>query len=321
MARKLARTNTGLVDALQQNRENRGGEADGWRNIPVTVTAKNARIAHLDVEAIGANPDQPRRRFDDAEQEALRESIARYGLLEPIGVKPLPNGLFQLVYGERRLRAIRALGHSTIACVCLDADVPADEITVIENLQRVDLDPFEEADAYGRLAERRGYSYAELAAVTGRSKSEVGRAMSLLKLSAAIRAEYAEHRPPRNALHALAAIKDEDEQVRAWERFKAGIDGGPGSGADTGSGAGTGAGDAPDTAGPRSSAKRPAGEPPANALLSALPLRVARKLHTARDVLTALTDEPKPLAESDLDTLRAMRDAIHRILTASGDGV
>ncbi|RJF76469.1 ParB/RepB/Spo0J family partition protein [Azospirillum cavernae] len=298
MSRKLGRTNNAMLGALREGRETKPA---GESALPVSFQTRNARTAQVEVDSIATNPDQPRRDFDEAELTALTESIERYGLLEPIGVKPLPNGLYQLAYGERRLRAVRALGQPTITAVVLDADVPTDEIALVENLLRSDLNPFEVADGFARIIATRGWSQGDISKHFGIAKSEVSRTLKVLDLPARIRAEYLQVRVPMKVLRDIADLKDADAQTTAWDRAKR-----------TYAGAEVEPGEAKATT---TKLRRPS-EDPAEIVHSSLPKRIARNVLATRDALVSLRTEPtgKPLADTDRTMLREMRDAIDALL-------
>src|SRR5437773_4331831 len=141
------------------------------------------------VTAIRANPFQPRRDIDPAALEELKSSIRQVGLLQPVVVRPAPNGAagYQLIAGERRLRACQALGWEKIPAV----QRPVDDRTLltlalIENLQRDDLSPVDEARGYDRLIAEFHLTQQDVADAVGRDRSTVANALRLLKLPAAV---------------------------------------------------------------------------------------------------------------------------------------
>ncbi len=145
-------------------------------------TAK-AGLSVLAVASIEPHPDQPRRRFDEAALDELAASIAARGVIQPVIVRPLGQGRYQLVAGERRWRAAqRAQLHEIPALVreLSERDVMA--LALIENLQREDLNPIEEARAYQRLAEHEGLTQAEIARMVDKSRSHVANLQRLLAL-------------------------------------------------------------------------------------------------------------------------------------------
>src|SRR4051812_4202339 len=137
------------------------------------------------IELLRRNPDQPRRHFDEAELEELAASIREKGVLQPILVRPAPNapGEYQIVAGERRWRAAQRAGlHEAPILVRELDDLDVLEIAIIENVQRADLNPLEEATAYRSLMERFGRTQDAVAQVVGKSRSHVANAVRLLSL-------------------------------------------------------------------------------------------------------------------------------------------
>ena len=146
-------------------------------------TAKAAGLAMLSVAAIEPHPSQPRRHFDDAALEELAASIAARGVIQPIIVRPLGAGRYQLVAGERRWRAAqRAQLHEIPALIRDLGEREVMALALIENLQRQDLNPVEEARAYHRLAEDEGLTQAEIARMVDKSRSHVANLQRLLAL-------------------------------------------------------------------------------------------------------------------------------------------
>jgi ParB family chromosome partitioning protein len=128
-------------------------------------------VRNIDVERITPNPEQPRLAFDETSLEELAASIREHGVLQPILVRPLEEGEFQLIAGERRWRASKAAGLSTIPALVEEIDDDtALEISIIENLQREDLSPLDEASMYDRMVREHGYSVRRLAQKLGKDK-------------------------------------------------------------------------------------------------------------------------------------------------------
>lgn len=259
-------------------------------------------LVEVPLDRIAPNPNQPRREFDEEDLRGLAASIDRHGLQQPIGVRQIADDQWQLVYGERRLRAMKLLGRESIFGILFTGD-DDEEIAIVENLQRSDLNPLEESDALFRLAERHGYSHRQLADALGRKKTYVTMMLSFQRLAPAIRADYAAFRPTKAKLEALAAIEDRDEQVRAWEKLKRSE---------------AGAAASPDST-PAGSAetRRATVSAPAGIASSALPKRAAKPVFQARDVLKELQEKPQPLSETDRQALQEMRAAIDAVLAAS----
>ena len=133
------------------------------------------------IEEIETNPEQPRRSVGDLDE--LKKSIESKGVLEPILVRPLPDGRFRIIAGERRFRAALEAGLAEVPCIELDVpDNEVLEIALIENLHRRDLHPFEEAAGYASLAETHGYTQQQIATAIGKSRVSITEAMSLLEI-------------------------------------------------------------------------------------------------------------------------------------------
>jgi len=148
-----------------------------------SLTASDEGFANLPVAQIEPHPDQPRRHFDEAALSELAASIESRGVIQPVIVRPVPGGRWQLVAGERRWRAAqKAQLHEIPALIrdLDDRDVMA--LALIENLQREDLNPIEEARAYHRLAESEGLTQAEIARMVDKSRSHVANLQRLLSL-------------------------------------------------------------------------------------------------------------------------------------------
>lgn len=144
---------------------------------------KATRSQKLRLTEISPNKAQPRRDFDDSALETLADSIKQHGVLQPILVRPLPMGGYQIVAGERRWRASRLAGLDEIPVFIRElTDSEAARIAMVENLQREDLNPIEEAQGYRSLMEETGATQDEIAKVVGKSRSAVANSLRLLGL-------------------------------------------------------------------------------------------------------------------------------------------
>ena len=151
--------------------------------------AQTGKPAELPVDAIVPNRFQPRREFDEAALEELRESIVRHGILQPLSVRDIGGGKYELIAGERRLRAARLAGLATVPVVFRTAsDAELAEMALIENIQREDLNPIEEARAYERLLTEFRLSQEELARRVARSRSAIANSVRLLRLADEVQA-------------------------------------------------------------------------------------------------------------------------------------
>ena len=137
----------------------------------------------LRLSDIEPNRDQPRKTFSDEAITALAESIREHGVLQPILVRPLSTGGYQIVAGERRWRAARMLGLSEIPVTIRElSDIEAMQIAIIENLQREELNPVEEACGYAELIDKYGMTQEKVAQMVGRSRSTVANSVRMLAL-------------------------------------------------------------------------------------------------------------------------------------------
>lgn len=171
------------------------------------------------------NPDQPRRFFDQDELENLAASLRAVGQLAPILVRRRPNEpkRFLLVAGERRWRAAGLAGLPTVAAHILPDDCDVEQVALIENLQRVNLSPVEEAEGVQRLIDRHGYSQEQAGALLGRSRTEVNTTLSLLRLHPSIRGACVTSHPemPKALLLEIARMPF-SEQLTVWPDVRRG---------------------------------------------------------------------------------------------------
>lgn len=153
--------------------------------VPVDGSAAPTGVQMVPIEALKPNPDQPRKTFDQTELSELAESIRDKGVLQPILVRPQPNqdGVWQIIAGERRWRASQLARLTQVPVIVRDMDdIAVFEVAIIENVQRADLNPLEEADAYRLLMERFGRTQDAVAGVVGKSRSHVANTLRLLQL-------------------------------------------------------------------------------------------------------------------------------------------
>ncbi len=142
----------------------------------------------LPINEIIPNRDQPRKTFDEAALEELAQSIKQHGVLQPLLVRPIPSGGYQLVAGERRWRACRMAGLNKVPVVIKElTDTETMEIAIIENLQREDLNPIEEAEGLQALIDKCGYTQEEVAASVGKSRPAIANSLRLLRLPQEVR--------------------------------------------------------------------------------------------------------------------------------------
>ncbi|HQA25892.1 MAG TPA: ParB/RepB/Spo0J family partition protein [Candidatus Competibacteraceae bacterium] len=181
------------------------------------------RIVEVDLDRLMPNPDQPRKTFDEAALQELAASIDKYGLIQPVTVKETMGDAYILVAGERRYRAHKLLGRTTIAAIVTQGN--PDEIALIENLQREDLHPIEAAEALSTMMERYRYSQEELGRAIGKSRVTVNELLRLNALPAKIKAECRTSDTltlRKSVLIELARLDEPTEQLRLWEEIKTG---------------------------------------------------------------------------------------------------
>ena len=182
--------------------------------------ASDSAYRLLPIYKVEPNPDQPRHDFDEEELQALSESISVHGVIQPLTVREMANGYYQIIAGERRWRAARMANISDVPVIVVEADdKKAMELALIENLQRQDLNPVEEALGYQSLIEEYGLTQEEAASRVGKSRPAVANALRLLGLcpevldmlkSGAISAGHA---------RAVLTLKTEKQQVEAAKKI------------------------------------------------------------------------------------------------------
>ena len=185
---------------------------------PAAASAVPENPTEISVEVIAPNRFQPRREFDEAALEELRESIARHGILQPLSVRAVGDGKYELIAGERRLRAARLAGRATVPVVVRTAsDAEMAEMALIENIQREDLNPIEEARAYEQLLTKFRLSQEELARRVARSRSAIANSVRLLRLAEEVQAFIANGVLSMGQTRPLLALESKTLQREAAE--------------------------------------------------------------------------------------------------------
>ncbi len=178
------------------------------------------QVTSLPTHKLEPNPLQPRKLFDEEELQALSESIAQHGIIQPLTVRKGQNGYYQIIAGERRWRAARMAGLRTVPVVVLDADDRAVmELALVENLQRQDLNPMEEAMGYRQLMQEYGFTQEQVAEKVTKSRSAVANALRLLNLSPAIAQLVTDGKLSAGHARAVMVLKTEKEQERAAQKI------------------------------------------------------------------------------------------------------
>jgi ParB family chromosome partitioning protein len=172
------------------------------------------KISTIKLSLIDPKSDQPRKSFDKASLEELASSIAENGLLQPILVREYADGRYQIIAGERRFRASKIAGLSEIPAIVMDKDDrKVAEISLIENIQREDLNPIEEALAYKALSEEYGLTQEELSAKVGKSRSAIANSMRLIDLPSEVMALVKEGKLSAGHARTILGLKSRDDMI------------------------------------------------------------------------------------------------------------
>ena len=177
------------------------------------------RVLMLEIEAISPNRYQPRKMFNEIKLEELAASLQERGIIQPVTVRPVEGG-YELIAGERRFEAAKRAGMSSIPAIVKDAtDRDMLELSLVENIQRDDLNPIEEASAYKQLMDEFGLTQEKLADEVGKDRATVANTVRLLKLPAEVQKELSNEKLSRGHAVALLGLNNSDEQVRLCRRI------------------------------------------------------------------------------------------------------
>lgn len=175
-------------------------------------------ILEIDINKIEANKNQPRKYFDEESLLELSESIKNYGMIQPIVVRRI-NDYYELIAGERRFRAAKIAGLKKLPAIIKDFDKStAFEVALIENIQRKDLNPIEEAESFYKLQTEFGFSQEEIAEKVGKSRSAIANAIRLLNLDSRVLNFVRENKLSGGHAKALLSISDGNMQFELAER-------------------------------------------------------------------------------------------------------
>ena len=185
-------------------------------------TRENSPYKLLPIHKVEPNRNQPRQDFDEEELEALAESLATHGILQPLTVRELDSGYYQIIAGERRWRAARMAGLTEVPAVIIEADdKKAMELALIENLQRQDLNPVEEALGYQSLMEDYGLTQEETAQRVGKSRPAVANSLRLLNLCPEVLDRVRKGDLSAGHARAVLSLKSEKKQQEAAQKISA----------------------------------------------------------------------------------------------------
>jgi ParB family transcriptional regulator, chromosome partitioning protein len=175
-------------------------------------------ISYIPVDSICPNVYQPRKHFDEDAIEELAQSISAYGIIQPISIRRLADDRYELVAGERRLRAARRLGMKEVPAIIVDiTDRDSAAIALLENLQREDLNFIEEAEAYNNLMKEHSYTQERLAEVIGKKQSTIANKIRILKLNDSVRKILLANSLTERHARALLKLTDEALQMKVLE--------------------------------------------------------------------------------------------------------
>ncbi|GMO34182.1 MAG: ParB/RepB/Spo0J family partition protein [Termitinemataceae bacterium] len=174
----------------------------------------------IDISKIEANPDQPRKYFDDEALNGLADSIRENGIIQPITVEKYGEGIFRIITGERRWRAAKIAGLQEIPAVVKNySDVQRYAASIIENIQRADLDPIEEAKAYKHLMDIADISQEELAGRVGKNRATLANSLRLLKLPEQIQASLQSAEISSGHARAILSLENTEDQFRLFKQI------------------------------------------------------------------------------------------------------
>lgn len=172
------------------------------------------RIVNIPINEIAPSPVQVRQYYDNLSLAELAKSIEEYGVIQPITVRKTEEGAYELVSGERRLRASVIAGLETIPCIVIEADIQKSAVfSLLENLQREDLSFFEVAQSYKSLIREQGLTQEELARKVGKSQATISNKLRLLKLSPKVRKRIKEYSVSERHARCILAVPDEEMQL------------------------------------------------------------------------------------------------------------
>ena len=182
--------------------------------------AEKSAYQKLPIYKVEPNPDQPRHDFDEEELQALADSIEEHGIIQPLTVRELNTGYYQIIAGERRWRAARIANLTEVPVVIIEADdKKAMELALIENLQRQDLNPVEEALGYRTLMQDYGLTQEDAAKRVGKSRPAVANALRLLALTPEVLEKVREGSLSAGHARAVLSLKSEKKQLEAAQKI------------------------------------------------------------------------------------------------------
>src|SRR3989339_431239 len=186
-----------------------------------TDDTESSAVSEINLDKISANPDQPRTSFGHQGMEDLAASIREHGIIQPLALSPKSDGSYEIIAGERRFRAAQLAGLKSVPAVIRQAD-SRDKLVLalIENIQREDLNPVEEAKAYQRLIDEFNLTQEELAKRVGKNRSVIANSLRLLSLPEVIRKALMSGQITVGHAKALLSFDSEEKQLQEFEKIK-----------------------------------------------------------------------------------------------------
>ena len=207
------------LDALLDNND----DAPGGRESSSAVKSNSRNVEQLPIDKLVPNPGQPRKNFNEAELRELAASIKTYGIIQPIIAADARDGTYIIIAGERRTRAAKIAALKTVPVIIENfTDQKRMEVSLIENIQRADLNPIEEASAYKNLMDFSGLSQDELASRVGKNRSTVANALRLLKLPVETQRSIEEGKISSGHARTLLSVNDPKARDKLYREMLAG---------------------------------------------------------------------------------------------------
>lgn len=193
---------------------------DNFHEIDENNSNDVGSIKMVRISLLEPNKEQPRHEFDAEKLAELSANIAEHGVLQPLLVRPLDNGSYQIVAGERRWRASRMAGLKEVPAYIKDlTDIQVAQVSIVENIQREDLNPIEEAEAYNRLSSEFKMTHDAIANTVGKSRSQISNSLRLLKLSKPVQKMLIDGKIATGHAKILVAIEDKENQEALAEKI------------------------------------------------------------------------------------------------------
>lgn len=221
--RTLGRGLGSLIPSKEQRTTNIKKPVSQASYLPKTKAGVSNQILHVSPKQIKANPYQPRKNFEDKGLESLRNSIREHGILQPLVVTQTMGGQYELVAGERRLRAAQALSLKTVPVIVRTArDLEKLELSLVENIQRKDLNPIEKAEAYKQLMDNFSLTQEEASKRLGIARSTLNNNLRLLNLSSEIQVEIASGKISEGQAKVMLSVPDQKQQKKIFDKARTG---------------------------------------------------------------------------------------------------